>query len=820
MRQRLLIAYIFFSIKVFASGVHGIITDSSGAALPFVNIYVKGTTIGCASNEIGYYSFQLAPGKYTLVFQYLGFKKQEIELTLNAQSKELNVTMFEETKMLHEVAIFSDDKDPAYSIIREAIAAREEHLKENSFYKCEVYIKGLQKITDAPDEFLGIDLKGALELDSSNRGVIYLSESLADYYYRYPDESKEIMRASKVSGNSNAFSFNDVKTLQEMNIYKNNFYVDGLTDRSIQSPIGANAFLFYDYELISSFFDKEIPVYKIKVIPKRETDPVFTGLIYITGNDYHVYSTNLNLTKKNGISFIDTLNIAQEFVPSDFQTWVPISTKFSMTFSILGIKGEGYYNGFFKNYLSHPEIPDKFFSAEISRVEVDANKKDSIYWKDIRPIPLTMEEKTDYVKKDSLELYKSTDAYKDSIDKVLNKFQIMNLITGYSFQISKKDLRIATSSLLATLQYNTVEGIVLEPGILFSKQLQNLQSLEISTHFRYGFSLKNIYPRGTIKYQFNTIKNASVSMSGGILASQFNEKGIGSLVNSVETLLLEQNYLKIYRKKYLNFSYKSELFNGLYFTGIAEYANRSQLFNDEPLHPLFNSEIKEYTDNNYPFYEPETIIPFFDKFTIDAEFKYVIGQKYMSAPDKKYILDSKYPTLTFNYKKAIPNVFNSKVKYDRISFSVSDDINLKLAGKFSYYFSTGNIFNEKNITEADVFHFNTNETFFSKPDPTAFFIMPYYYFSTTDAYAEFHTSYHTKGFLFKKLPLFKELKLQPVFSASGVLLKHQSMPYLEFSAGLENIFKVLRIDFTYTPYQYEGAASVGRNFYITFGIGL
>ena len=67
------------------------------------------------------------------------------------------------------------------------------------------------------DKNLG-DLGGTL--DSNRQGIVYLSESEAKLYYQKPDQKKEEMISSKVSGNDNGFSFNRA-SLMDFDFYEN-----------------------------------------------------------------------------------------------------------------------------------------------------------------------------------------------------------------------------------------------------------------------------------------------------------------------------------------------------------------------------------------------------------------------------------------------------------------------------------------------------------------------------------------------------------------------------------------------------------------------
>ena len=82
--------------------VSGIVTDKDGSPFVGVTVTIKGTGKGVITDVNGNYSLQLATDEKTLVFSYLGMKKQEIDV--NNRSV-VNVLMEEEVSTLNEVVI-------------------------------------------------------------------------------------------------------------------------------------------------------------------------------------------------------------------------------------------------------------------------------------------------------------------------------------------------------------------------------------------------------------------------------------------------------------------------------------------------------------------------------------------------------------------------------------------------------------------------------------------------------------------------------------------------------------------------------------------
>lgn len=790
MRYFSLLFFLWCYVNAEAAEIYGRVTDENNEPLAFAGVYIKGTSSGVATNIDGDYTMHLEPGNYIIVYQYLGYRSLEKEIHITERKLEVNMQLEPDSRLLQSVEIRSDAEDPAYAIIRIAMENREKHLKENDVYSCDVYIKGLQRMQEAPDQILGVHIDDVLDIDSNNTGVFYLSESASRFYFQYPDRSKEIMYASKMSGNNNQFSYNDARSMQ-LNLYESTVTLPGLTPRGLVSPIAGNAFLYYTYSLQGTMQENGHDIYKISVMPKNNSAPAFSGDLYISDQDYRISSNSLYVTKENGVDFIDTFRIKQQYIPLPEDRWILLSSQFSFSYSLFGFKGNGYANAFYKNY-QFDSLPAKgFFNGEISRIESDANKKDSTFWNAERPVQLTKEESSDYVRKDSIFAFKNTDAYKDSMDHIANKLKPLDLLTGYSYRNTKNRINVITSPLFDIVQFNTVDGYVLEPAVRIRKALSDERSVSFTPAFRYGSANHMKAPHATLTFDYNELHSAWFMLQGGIDEQQFNQQGISAGMNSLYTLLLEENYLKLYKLRYASFTHSTETWNGLYVTSNLLYAERTSLSNTPGLHTWVEDPEKEFTANELP---AEGIEQVNDILQFSFKLKYSIAQQYITLPGKKYILDNRYPDIYLSYKKAIGIPGEKPVKFDYLEIKVNDEIGLQLAGNINYSLAAGKFFSAENLSVADIKHFSANQTIISKAGDESFLALPYYVYSTDKPFFEVHTAYHTEGFLFQRLPVFKQLKLQPVFTANALFTNEEAGNYVEAAAGIEHIFKILRFD--------------------------
>ncbi|UXX78813.1 DUF5686 and carboxypeptidase regulatory-like domain-containing protein [Reichenbachiella carrageenanivorans] len=790
-----------------AAELFGTVTDQSGVPLPFATLYVLNTTKGTTTNIEGRYSLDLPPGQYELVYQYVGYKKQQIPLKVDHRRILLNVVLEPEVLQLEEVVVKAGGPDPAYAVIREAMAKRKYHQEEVNAYKCKVYVKGMQTLDEKPDQVLGVNIA----LDT---GIVYLSESVSELSIARPDKIKEVMISSKVSGSNSAFSYNQGSQML-ISFYDNLMTFPGLSERGFVSPIAQNALLFYDYKLEGTMMEGGLLVNKIRVIPKRKNDPAFEGFIYIIEDAWRIYSVDLKLTKAHQIEFLDEVNVYQVYAPVQDGIWMLFSQRFTYYLNVFGFRGNGNFVGIHSEYEIEPNyelvetkkadqiqlFPNGYFDNEILKIENKANKRDAKYWEEVRPIPLTKVEKIDYWWKDSLQHMMEAKPYKDSIDKVSNKFNFQNLfIGGYVYQQSYKERYFRFQPIYDILQYNTVEGAVVNLKASYVQEKERIWKYQVTPTLRYGFSSEDFYYKAQFSYQFNPIKRTRAYVEGGQFVSQYNASDpISPLINSFETLVNRRNYMKLYEKSFAKLHYSSEVVNGVTWKSTLEYAHRTELQNTAD-YSFFYQDDRLFAPNapsndelnkegkNTSFGHSRALV-----FTTNFYIKF--GQKYISRPDMKFNLDSKYPTIFVQYRKAIP-VTNSysDANFDEVVMRVYQGANYGLFGSGNYTVWAGTFFNTDKMDFMDYRHFTGNQSIFAKFGQDHYQLLDYYQYSTNGAWLGVHVDHHFNGFILNKFPLIRKTKAQVVASVNYL---HTSVSghYIEYGVGLEHLFKVLRLDF-------------------------
>ena len=562
MKFVLIILSFFIIVNVSAVNVSGKVTNDKGEPLAYAGIYIKGTTLGTTTNIDGNFQFNLKEGNYELVFQYIGYKKHIEKITITNKPISLKIKLQSENISLKEVVITASQEDPAYPVIRNAIAKRKYYLEQVEKYQCRVFTKGIMRLTDAPNKILGKKLD---EERDSIKGIIYLSESESDISFKQPDKMKEVMVSSKVSGDSKGFSVN-FYTFFTTSFYENLVNPAIGNRRGFVSPISTSALFYYKYHLEGTFVEGNDIIYKIKVIPKRKADPVFSGDIYIVDNSWRIYSVNLIIGKEAHINFIDTVRISQQYFAATDSVWMIFNQKmeFKFRFNFFGkvFAGNGVFHSQNTNYKFDMVYPDDYFTKEIIKVEKDANKKDSAYWEKSRPIPLTEEEKGNYKKEDSIYIIHNSKAYLDSMDRKSNKFSLSDLWSSYRYRNRYDSIEFTVKSPLMATSFNTVQGLNTDLTLGYSKEYESGNKLNINHKLTYGFSDKQLRYRFNTTYLYSREDRGNISFTATYKdAMQINNSNpISDLSNTIYTLFIKSNYLKLYEKSAININNNYEAY--------------------------------------------------------------------------------------------------------------------------------------------------------------------------------------------------------------------------------------------------------------------
>ena len=797
---------------VFGGTMKGKVVDAKGEPLPYATIYVEGTTTGTNANGDGLYELQIARGKHTVICQYIGYKQTRYVVTINGdESVEHQFVLAGQGLEMKEAVIMSDAEDPAYRMVREAIKKRKFHLSQVKSFQTSIYLKGVMRSRQLPKKIMGQKIEASdLGADTNGKGVLYLLEEDADYYAE-GDKERTVIHSVHQSGNPSGVGFSEFPPVTTF--YENNVDIFGKYSRGYISPISDNALNYYKYHFLGQFEEQGRTIYKIQVTQKRAYEPCFSGIMYLVNDDWAIHSVNMLLTKQSALDRLDTLKINQLFLPVKEDTWVVKSQVLYIAVSILGFDINGSLVTVYNNQKVNMELPDSIFSKKItSSYDKVANKKDSSYWTDSRPIPLEADEKRDFVVKDSLRKVNEDPKRIDSIRRRGNTFKPFKMMTsGYTYSSKKYKNVYSTNSLLLgiaednIINFNPVEGVNIAPKINWKHLLDTTEILVGDVAARYGFSNTHFNAIGRLYYMNNDKewrgRGWLFGGEAGKYVFQYNgENPVMPWFNSFSSLFYRQSDLRIYERKDAALFVRRNYGNGLRWFVKTSFERRIPLDNTTE-YSFFGNRNETYKSNlplrllgTATAWEEHNAAIFY------GSVSYKPGFTYTQYPDYKIANGSSWPRFTLEYEKGVPGIFESKTDFDKWRFGIQDELSLKLLGRFSYNFLVGGFLNNNYVSVPDLMHLLGNRGLgYAAPYMQSFQFAQFYDFSNKQPfYTEAHVEYHLNGLLSNKIPVLRQLQWYLLFGGNVYYAKNNDY-YTEAFVGIDNIgykfARFIRIDF-------------------------
>lgn len=850
--------FLTLSISVWAGGIKGKIKAEDGNPLAYATIFIKQTGTGAATDLEGHYEISLPSGHYDILFQYLGYEPVTRSIDIASDFIVMDLTLKPQVVVLQTVTIRADKEDPAYTVMRKAIAKAKYHTQQLDSYSAKVYLKGKGQLKDYP--WLA---KRELEKEGITKDRVFISESVSEIKYIRPNKFEEKVIAVYTKGGNRNVS---------PNAYVNgSFYQPEIAETV--SPLSPKAFSYYRFEYLGSFKDRTYEVTKVKVTPRSKGDNVFEGVIYIVEDWWSIHSLDL-MASKLGVNF----KIKQIYTPIDDKAWLPITQSYVVDGKIFGFEFEGQYLATVKDYkiTLNPELVmemtvidekvqkeeaktiEKKFSKkdqqlqermasgkEVTRKELNqlvkeyekqelkeqkepevlsdtkytvdslAYKKDSTFWVEMRPTPLTKEEERGYHKNDSMTEVQRKRDEGDTLKPSKNKgFQVWDLLRGDNYKIGKtSDFRIHAPF----GGFNTVEGYNLIYRLSYYKRWvkrdslnkqarPQVSSLEVSPIARYAFARETY--SGFLRVDYRT-RTRRITLEGGKYIRQFNGNDpIHPIVNTFTTLFLERNLMKLYERNFVEINYRQRFNEKYTIRAHGSWAERSELFNNST-YTLVNRSKEAYTPNA-PVNEELAATGFnpHQAFIVSAGVEARPWQKYRIRNGNKFRIDGSSPLFTLDYRKGISSTLGSDVDFDQVEVGFKYGFKVGIRGKLDLALNAGTFLNNRQMFFMDYKHFLGNQTPFITTDPVGSFrLLDYYQYSTSSEYLTANVHYHFRKFLITRIPIVRLTGItENVFV--NYLATPYSKNYTEVGYSLDGILRIFRLEaaasFIHGNYQSNG----------------
>ena len=341
-----------------AQTLKGRITSQSGDPVQYATVYIQELKQGTTSNTKGDYEIRLPSGKYTVIYQSLGYQPVYLNINISDVTISKDVILPLQYYQIPEVRISASGEDPAYGIMRKAIGMAPYYQNNVSYYKAEVYLKGnlvINKIPKLLQKSMKIESSGnSTSVSSGSKpkseekllkaGDAFLMESFNEIEFTAPDKYLQRM----ISYNSTFPA--EGNEISPMSFIQASFYQPVLADMAI-SPLAPNAFSHYNFKYLGASAQGSFSINKIQVIPKRKSQQLFEGTIYIIEDLWCLQS--VDLTNEN---FFGKIRVQQLFVPVQDDIWMPVSHKFEVNISIIGFRADAGYGSSVKYTEVRPNL--------------------------------------------------------------------------------------------------------------------------------------------------------------------------------------------------------------------------------------------------------------------------------------------------------------------------------------------------------------------------------------------------------------------------------------------------------------------------------
>jgi hypothetical protein len=846
-----------------AQSLSGTITDTKGIPMPSASVYITELRQGTTSNNEGYYEITLPPGNYTVSYQFLGYVPVTRQFNLSAEDITADITLAEQLFEIPAVRVSASGRDPADYIMRKAIGMAPFHLNQVRMYRAEVYMRGGGTVDKIPEL-----LKRRMKLEANNgefrEGKYYFSESVSIITFNAPD--KYINRVIS-SNSSEQLSQGQASP---MDYIEASFYQPVLAEVAI-SPLAPNAFSHYSFTFLGSSSQGDYVIDKIRVTPRRKSQQLFTGTIFIVEDLWAIHS--LDLTNDN---MAGKIRVRQLYIPVESGIWMPVAHEFNADISLMGVKARAAYTSAVKYIEVEPDksLPrppsytlaaepgaagepeaeaksttqreietilqkDDLTARDMSRlarlneknarqtrekppleiednttviIEEDATKRDSAWWAEARPIPLTREESASLssvpatgrqlARRDTATLSITIGSAPDSASREKSPAArfMKDLAFGRNWQLSKNtSLKFNGLADLKSFSFNSVDGFVAGTGFTLSVKSGEAGRFTLVPSARYAFSRDRLMWNVTANLLYDPKHAGNLFLRAGSQSEEYSRSGVNPLINTFASLYFRDNMMRLYSSRYIIAGHRSDLANGLNLSVSGIYEERDPLENnsdfsffrrERPWHDNLPDNV--WVTGGIEGYDPETSFSH-SHLSATALLTWTPRQRYRISNGAKIIAGSDWPTFAVTWKHGYN--FNDTVtsNYDMLMGEVSRTARFGALNEFRWRIRVGGFINSGNVRLQDMHYFNTQSSpVLLNNYEDAFYLAPVYSMAARTRFAEAHARYTTPTLLLKRLPVLSRTLMRENIGLSMAWTPEAGY-YWEAGYSLSEVFLVANI---------------------------
>ena len=774
------------TISAQTTEISGKVTEKeTGLPIPYANIIFSGSFIGTTTDINGNYTLKTSKPGATIEVSAIGFKKQTVPVKINEKNG-FDFALEEEVFTLGEIKILPGE-NPANIIVRNIIANKNlNNPRELPSWKSRIYAKIEIDLKNVSSNLAN---KKALKdfdfifnyLDSmGTQGKTFLpvffTETISNYYHdKETGKDREEIIASKASGlKKDVLSQLTGKLYEDVNVYDN--YIT-ISEVGLISPVNNLALQFYKFYLVDSILTGDSKIYELSFRPKLPQEPVFIGKLWVEDGSFALTKVEIQLSEKANVNFINNLQYAVEFQKTEGK-WVPrnesivadVDIQKNKDSEMLGViaRKTNIYEDF--RFMPVREEIKKF--REQITVAPDVIKDDD-FWINTRPIELQQREENIYNMVDSM---KNVKLFRTTAEYV------------YMFYYGYRDLgKVELGPYYYMYSANKVEGSRFRLGGRTTYKFN--EHLRLNTYGAYGTLDKEFKYGSGLEYFFSVKPLTLLTFQGKHDVEMLGKSSSAFMEQNILTTILSKNpNTKLSMVDKIELVAKKEWRIGF----LNEFGITATKIYTAPYVPLINQQGEE--------------IQYIKSGELSFKLRFAPNEEVLHDDFKRSVVPGYDPIFTFQVNKGFEGFLGGEYDYFKIHAGLADKWKINPLGYSQYYIQIGKIWGDVPWPYLKIHE--GNETY--AWDSQAFNLM-YYQEFISDTYASIFWEHHFVGFFLNKMPLFRKLKWREVVGMRSLwgrydTEKHNSLllpgnmkglgnqPYTEFSAGLENIFKFLRVD--------------------------
>ncbi|WP_435624772.1 DUF5686 family protein [Flagellimonas sp.] len=803
--------FFIFTVSCFVvssqTKVGGIVLDDTGSPIAFANLVFKNSSEGTITNDNGRFYMESDNTYTTLVVSFIGYETAEIELPQKVNYN-MEIQLTESTEQLREVVVYtgkqSKKNNPAIEILKRIWAKKRENgVRKFKQYKYDKYEKIEFDLNTIDSNVIKSRLFKGLEfvfddLDTSRiTGKTYLPLFLNENFSKvYGDniikKEKEDVLGSKNSG----FEGNQAITAFVEDLYSDyDIYNNYLKffDKSFTSPLSKTGVDTYNYVLSDSTFIDDKWCYNIIYYPRRKNELTFKGDFWVNDTTFAIKKINLQVTKSANINWVKEVYIEQDFdVVNDSvfllkRDYMLSDFSFSKKEKSRGVYGKR--TTVYDNYEFDVPRGEAFYKAVADPYDPRVFARDSVFWQNAR---------LERLNEDESGIFKLLDTLK-TVPKFKTYYNIVSVLGSGYIEIDKWNLDIG--NIYSTFGFNDAEGYRVRAGArtYFGQndtwRLEGYMAYGFSDRkFKHGLSGKFLLDRKT-RLILSGGNRRDIEQLGLSLTSTNDVLGRSIASSSLVTVGANDRLTNI-NLSTLNFEIEP-------VTNLRIRVGGSFRTLSSALPEAFNLDYIDPTS-------PTGISSEVEQFDVNTTLIYTPGKRTIGYGVERVNINDNHSTLLLNYTKGVEGFLQSDFDYEKLQFSYTQPWQVGGFGRLTSTIELGKTFGEVPLSLLSVVP--GNQTLFSIYN--TFPNLDFYEF-VTDTYATLHLEHNFNGRLFSRIPLLRKLNLREIVGLRGAwgqisdenialnapsnipLLAPDEQIYWEYSFGIGNIFKILRIDFNF-----------------------